>query len=181
MQQTDFDKLKEFVLERNAYFSKGFANAYKDDITGAVLVNAGSDKLVLLPADTLGNYCYLRNDAQMKHIAQDAQRLTDSGTQRLSFYDTTTVYLVAVVKNAEAYQLLENLKNTCMAYSEMNVLPVSSNWNREQVLIEELKGMKADDIQTALQRLKTETIVRLQLSVSKEYIPSNCIINPIKP
>lgn len=180
MQQADFEKLKAYILERNTYFSKGFANASKDELTGKVLVGNGSDKLVLLPADTLGNYCYIRNDAQMKHVPQETQRLTDSGTRRLTFNDTITAYLVAIVKNADAYLLIENLKNTCMAYANMNVVPVNSSWNREQVLYDELQGMKQDDIRAALQRLKQETVVRLQLVISKEYIPSNCIVNPIK-
>ncbi|OSZ79106.1 hypothetical protein CAP35_12895 [Chitinophagaceae bacterium IBVUCB1] len=181
MQQADFEKLKDYILEHNTYFSKGFANAYKDEQTAKVMVSRGSDKIVLLPADTLGNYCYLRNDMQMKHQPQESQRLTDSGTQRLTFSDTITAYLVAIAKNADAYQLLENLKNTCMAYADMSVVPVSSNWNREQVMHEELQGMKQDDVQAALQRLKQETIVKLQVNINKHYVPSNCIVNPIKP
>jgi hypothetical protein len=61
------------------------------------------------------------------------------------------------------------------------VVPISSQWNREIVIADELQGMKQDDIRASLQRLKNETIVKLQLSVSKEYVPSNCIVNPIKP
>jgi len=181
MQKNDFEKLVAYILQRNAYLSKGFANAYRDNASGNVMVDKGSDKLVLLPADTLGNYCYLRNDTQMKHVAIEAQRLSDTGTQRLVFNDAMTAYLVVSVKNADAYQLLENLKNTCMAYPEMNVVPVGSQWNREQVLTDELSGIKPDDLRASLQRLKNETIVKLQLSISKEYIPSNCIVNPIKP
>lgn len=181
MQRSDFDKLVSHILEKNTYLSKGFGNAYKDDLTGRVLVDRGSDKLVLLPSDVLGNYCYLRNDTQMKHVVAEPQRLTDTGSQRLTFNDTLTVYLVAVVKNADAYQLLENLKNTCMSFPGMNVVPVNSQWNREIVLAEELQGMKQDDVLASLQRLKNETIVKVQLSVSKEYVPSNCIVNPIKP
>lgn len=181
MQRSDFDKLLSHILEKNAYFSKGYANASKDELTGRVLVDKGSDKLVLLPSDVLGNYCYLRNDTQMKHIAAEQQRITDTGSQRLTFNDTMTAYLVAVVKNADTYQLLENLKNTCMSFADMNVVPISSQWNREIVMADELQGMKQDDIRASLQRLKNETIVKLQLSVSKEYVPSNCIVNPIKP
>lgn len=181
MQRSDFDKFLSHILEKNAYFSKGFANAYKEELTGRVLVDKGSDKLVLLPSDVMGNYCYLRNDTQMKHIAAEGQRLTDTGSQRLTFNDTMTAYLVAVIKNADAYQLLENLKNTCMSYAEMNVVPVSSQWNREIVMADELQGMKQDDVLASLQRLKNETIVKVQLSVSKEYVPSNCIVNPINP
>lgn len=180
MQKNDFDKLVTHILEKNAYLSKGFANAFKEMVSSRILVEKGSDKLVLLPSDALGNYCYLRNDTQMKHQPAEMQRLSDTGTQRLTFNDTITVYLVVVVKNADAYLLLENLKNTCMSFAEMNVVPMNSQWNREAVLADELSGMKQDDIRAALQRLKNETIVKLQLNVSKEYVPSNCIVNPLK-
>ncbi|MBZ0099512.1 MAG: hypothetical protein K8F30_10525, partial [Taibaiella sp.] len=88
MLQQDFEQLKDFILLRNTYFNTGFANAYKDDTTHAVWVRQGSDMKRLLPADTLGNYFYLRNDAWMKHEAKEPERMTDTGTQRLTFLDT---------------------------------------------------------------------------------------------
>lgn len=175
MQQKDFETLKDFILQKNSYFSAGFANAFKDETTRTILVQDGSDMKMLLPNDTLGNYFYLRNDSSFSYDAAEAQRLADGGSQRLSFNDMILVYLVAVVKNADAYLLIENLRNTCMLYDDMNVQPVSSVWKRELVLIEELQKMKADDIAASLQRLKDETIVKISLAVSKLFIPANCI------
>ncbi|HEY9178247.1 MAG TPA: hypothetical protein VIN07_11170 [Flavipsychrobacter sp.] len=178
MLQQDFEQLKDFILLRNTYFSAGFANAYKDDTTHAVWVRQGGDMKRLLPADTLGNYFYLRNDAWMKYEAKEPERMTDTGTQRLTFLDTMSVQLVAVVNNADAYKLIENLRNTALAYAPLNVVPVTASWNREQVVATELAKMRMEDVNAALQRLKDETIIRLSLSVSKTFIPVNCISEP---
>lgn len=178
MQHTDFNDLRDFILEHNNYFRAGFANAYKDDVSHAVVVKDGKDFQRLLPSDTLGNYFYLRNDAWLKHEAKEPERLADNGTQRLAFLDTMSVQLVAVVNNADAYKLIQNLRNTAMMYDKLNVVPVTSSWNREQVVSTELAKMPMEDINAALQRLKDETIVRIALSVSKSFTPSNCITEP---
>lgn len=178
MLHDDFEQLKDFILEHNTYFHKGFAHAYKDDTTHAVWVRQGKDSTRLMPADTLGNYFYLRNDAWLKHEAKEPERMTDTGTQRLAFLDTMSVQLVAIVNNADAYILVQNLRNTAMMYDKLHVVPVTSSWNREQVVSTELAKMRMEDINAALQRLKDETIIRIALSVSKTFIPSACITEP---
>jgi hypothetical protein len=180
MLHQDFEQLKDFILARNNYFNKGYANAFKDTATNAVCIKQGGDMQVLLPNDTLGNYCYLRSDQQLKYEAQFVERATDNNAQRLTFTDTVTVYLVAIVKDADPHLLLQNLRNTVMMYTALNVVPVAGNYNREQVVAEELSRMKHEDVSAALQRLKDETIIKLTLSVSKSFIPSNCI-TPLPP
>ena len=179
MLQQDFEHLKDFILEQNEYFNNGYANAYKDDITHAIIVKQGKYIERVLPADKLGNYFYLRNDAWTKYEAKEKERLTDTGSQRLTFLDTMSVQLVAVVKDADPYLLIENLRNTAMMYRGMNVEPVTGSWNREQVIITELAKMPVDDVSAALKRLTNETIVRVALSVSKVFIPGNCITSPL--
>lgn len=179
MIKQDFEQLKNFILDNNDYFHKGFANAYKDDVSNAINVQQGKDVLSVLPADNLGNYFYLRNDAWTKFEPKHPERLSDTGTQRLSFLDTISVQLIAVVENADAYILIENLRNTAMMYKELNVQPVTGSWNREQVVASELSNMSSSDINAALQRLSNETIVRVSLSISKTFVPSSCINNPI--
>lgn len=180
MQACDFEALKDFILGKNTYLHNGYANAFKDDVTKRILAAKGSDYISLLPDDTRGNYCYLRNDTIMQFTPQLQERLTDAGTQRLSFLDNIIVALVAVVHNADALKLVENLRNTCMVYEGLNVQPLSANWNREQVITEELAGMKAEDIAATLKRLKDETIVKLNLRVSKLFVPSACIVDVCK-
>lgn len=178
MLREDFEQLRDFILEQNKYFVNGYALAYKDDVTNAIQVKDGKDVIRLMPADTSANYFYLRSEAQQKYEAKDPERLTDNGTQRLTFLDTQVVHLVAIVNNAEAYQLIENIRNTAMMYQGLNVQPMAASWNREQVLTSELAKMNAEDINASLQRLKDEAIVRIQLNVSKVFIPANCIVNP---
>lgn len=178
MIQDDFEQLKDFILLKNKYFQRGFANAYKDDVTNDVWVKDGKDMKKLLPADSMGNYFYMRNEAWLKHEAKEPERLTDTGSQRLTFLDTMNLQLVAIVNNADAYLLIENLRNTALMYEKLNVVPVTSSWNREQVVATELSKMKIGDVHAALQRLKNETIIRLSLSVSKMFIPANCITEP---
>lgn len=178
MLSEDFEELKDFILQQNPYFNTGYANAYKDDTTHAVWVRQGKDLQRIMPADINGNYFYLRNDSWLKHEAKEPERLTDGGSQRLSFLDMMSVQLVAVVNNADAYKLVQNLRNTAMLYSKLNVVPVSSSWNREQVVATELAKMRIEDVNATLQRLRDETIVRLSLNVSKLFIPANCIIEP---
>ena len=114
MLQQDFEQLKKHILQQNKYFTTGFANAFKDDTTNAIYVKDGKDMRRIMHTDGLGNYFYLRNDTWTKHEAREPERLTDNGPQRLSFTDTTSVHLVAIVNNADAYRLIENLRNTVM-------------------------------------------------------------------
>lgn len=179
MQKEDFEKLKYFILDKNSCFDAGFANVYKDETNRIVCKPTENDLSVVFPADNIGNYFYLRNESSIKHEAKPDERLTDGGTQKLSFLDTTTVYLVAIVNHADPYILLQNLINTVMQYRDLNVQPQISNWNRELVVIEELQKVKVEDLQAILKRLKDETIVKLTLTVSKLFVPSDCIVNSI--
>jgi len=179
MQLEDFEQLRAFIHTKNNYFHHGFANAFRSDVTGTVWVRKHQDMQCLLPDDTLGNYFYLRNETLIKHDPLPAERISDGGTQRLSFLDTATVYLVAIVHNADEYLLIENLRNAAMAYDHMNVVPVSSNSNREYVIADELSKMRTDDVAATLKRFTAQTVVRLTLQVSKTFIPSNCIVNPV--
>lgn len=178
MQQNDFEQLKDFVLQKNPYFNFGFTNAVSEK--GTVYMQCNNERRALLPADDLSNYFYLRQDALIKHEAQYPSRATDNHTQRLSFLDAAIVYLVAIVKDADALALVDNLRNTAMMFELMNAQPLSSAFNREKIIAEELTGAKANDVSAVLQRLKSETVVKLTLQVSKIFIPSECIVNPCK-
>lgn len=180
MQREDFEQLKNFILDKNEYFSYGFANAYKDDVSHSIWVDKGSDKLKLLPADNLGDYFYLKAEPSVKYIPKEKERLSDVGTQRLAFLDQHTVHLIAVVAKADSYLLIENLRNTFMMFEPFSVVPAQSTMHREDIIVSELQGLESRDIQATLQRLCTETIVKMTLEVSKVFVPSNCIINPIK-
>lgn len=180
MTTRDFELLKDFILSKNTYFDNGYANVFKDSDTKKIFTRSGNELVCVFPNDNLGNYFYLRNEAGIQYQPQLAERVTDSGPARLLFNDNVSVQLIAVVKDADAYVLLNNLRNTAMMYKEMNVIPASAIWLSEDVIVTEMAGSEAKDISAALQRIKNETIVRLTLTVSKQYIPNNCIVNSCK-
>jgi hypothetical protein len=176
----DFENLRNHIHNKNNYFHHGFANAFRSDVTGSIWAQKLKDMQCLLPDDTLGDYFYLRTEAGIKYDPQQAERLADGGPQRLSFLDTAMLYLIAIVRGADAFRLIENLRNAAMSYADMNVLPIAASWNREQVVTEELTKMKSDDVAAALKRYTDETVVRLTMNVSKTFVPGNCIVNPVK-
>lgn len=175
MTTADLIALRDYILAQNTYFDNGYYYAVKDVENKQVMALDGNKIVTVFPNDRLGNYFYLRSDGEVKHNIREGERIRDCGAQRIAFLDTETVYLVASVINADALTLVNNLRITALAYNGLQVIPASSNYNREIVVFGELTGVEKEDISAALQRLKKETIVRLTLSVNKKYIASNCI------
>lgn len=169
---------KNHILSNNDYFANGYAIVYKDE-EGRVIAYDNAPTPVM-PNDTLGNYFYLRYDGDNRLVAKQTERLTDCGASRILFEDTLTVQLVAVVADAAELTLRNNLINTAMAYTGIIAIPTLANLNREQVVLAELKGMEADNIQAALQRLGNWTIIRLTLNLIDQYTPTDCIDEPCK-
>lgn len=180
MTSADFIAFKNFVLEQNTYFNAGFANAIRMPQNNQILAPANNGEYeAIFPADTYANYFYLRGEGDIKYQAQEKERLTDSGKNRLTFQDTATFHIVAIVNDADALKLVENLRTTAMAYTVLSAIPISANYNRESVVNEEMKDMDKKVIIKALQNMSDQTIVRVTLAVNKTFIPG-CIINPCK-
>lgn len=175
MNKKDFEELAAYILLHNKGFAKGFANAFKDEFNNAIWTRDGGDMKCLMPADVYEGYFYLRSESAIKYEAKYDERVTDSGTQRLIFQDSMVVYLVAMTDDIDEHKLIEDLRNTCMSYSSMNVIPQSASWNREQIIAEELYKMKETDVQAALQRLRNHALVKLMLNVTKYFVPANCL------
>lgn len=173
MNNTDLHKLKDFILEKNPYFNTGYADAFVMPNDGRVMVYNGKDFKPIFPDDTSGDYFYLRSDEGISFALQDAQRLSDHGATKYTFTDTANFFLVAVVKDADRYELVNNLRNTCAMYKDMYAIPTSALWVRESVVANELAGI--EDVLPVLRRLKNETIVRLTISLNKQYVSSECI------
>lgn len=180
MNTADHILFKGYILAQNAYFDEGYANAFKYAGTNQILTRDGDNLMPVFPVDEVGNYFYLRSEGDIRFTAQFAERLTDNGAQRLTFLDTITVYLVAIVTDADVYKLINNLRNTAMGYKAMSVIPTAASYNREFIIADEMKGLDQDIINKALQNITEQTIVRLTLSVNMNYVPGNCIIDPCK-
>lgn len=175
MDNTDIIAFTEFVKTTNTYFANGYADAFVMPEDGRVMIYTGKDFKSVFPSDVLGNYFYVRSDAGVTFNLQDAQRLSDCGAASYVFMDSATYYLVAFVRDADRYKLINNLRNTCAMYGDMFVIPQSALWVKESVTANELAGVPETDLQRALQRLKDYTIVRLTLSINKKYTSSECI------
>lgn len=175
MNKQDFEELAAYILLHNKGFAKGFANAFKDELNNAIWTRDGGDMKCLMPVDVYGGYFYLRSESAIKYEAKYDERVTDSGVQRLIFQDSMIIYLVAMIDNTDENKLIEDLRNTCMSYNYMNVIPLSASWNREQIIAEELSEMKEADVRAALQRLRNHVLVKLTLNVTKYFVPANCL------
>lgn len=178
MRLSDFEAIKEHIALNNSYFATGYANVVRDATLNAV-VTANKDKI--FPSDKYGAYFYLRNETAMNFTAKPNERLSDCGTM-MPYDETMVVYLVAVVNDADPYILLENLRNTLVAYKGASITFSNANWNREDITRTEMQGSAAEDIAAALGRLKKQTIVRLTMTVAMSYVPSKCeTVNPCVP
>lgn len=178
MKASDFELLRDHILRANTYFVSGFANAFSDTVTDSVYARADGDLRPIFPDDRLANYFYLRNEQSETYSVQKGYE--DSGPGRATFLDSLVINLVAIVTGADPSVLINNLRNTCLMFKGYDVSPVSSIWQRENVVVSEMKGFNGDTITGVLQRLKDETMIKLQLKVSKEFIPNRCIDNPCK-
>lgn len=174
----DFEALKDFILEKNPYFQKGFANAFKENVTSTVLARQLSgDLLIVSPQDSYGNYFYIRNDEGIIHEPKTGAMTYGAG--HTSYMDTIRVNIVGIMKEGEPLLVVDNIINTVSMYKPNGdgtlLRLVSSNWNREQIIISELSGMEKNDIAGALQRLGSHLVFRVTCLFSKYRTPTSCI------
>lgn len=178
MTTNDLKALRDHILTKNTYFSNGFFNAFVDGETSAVYTVENGNLRSIFPDDRLGNYFYLRNEPNMKFALKTG--LEECGVGKFIFDDTITVYLVAIVNDADEFELINNLRNTLLSAKGLIAIPTAAMFQTENVLIDEMKGFEETAMIEALTNLKNQTIVKLTLSISKEFIPNKCIDNPCK-
>lgn len=180
MTTNDFKILRDYILSRNSYFTSGFYNAFTDGgETSGIYTKETGNLQSIFPRDNLGNYFYLRNEPNMRFTAKSGYE--ECGVGRFNFDDTITVYLVAFVHDADEFELINNLRNTVLSAKSLIAIPSAAIWQSENVVIDEMKGFDDLVLIEALTNIKkNQTIVKLTLNVSKEYIPNNCINNPCK-
>lgn len=178
MTTNDFKELRDWILNKNQYLVNGYYNAFTDSSTSSIYTHENGNLKSIFPEDNLGNYFYLRNDPNIKFTSKIGYQ--ECGVGRFNFDDALTVYLVAVVNDADEFALINNLRNTVLGAKSLIAIPTAAIWQRENVVIDEMKGFEESEIMDALTKLKNQTIVKLTLTISKEYIPSTCINNPCK-
>lgn len=178
MTPQDLENLKDYILEKNIYFQVGYANAFKNknigsDSNGIIFSRQKSgDLLAVSPQDTFGNYFYMRNEEGFQRVPTTPI----AGTKQM-FKDTMKIWFVAFLREGDPMIVVDNITNTLGMYDgcNTNTQGLSYNWNREQIIIDELSGIKDDDIAAALQRLGGFTVVRLNFSIYKLSTVNNCI------
>lgn len=172
--------LKDFILSKNSYLSDGYANVFKDEATGQIIGYHGDDIISIFPDDTNGNYFYMRNE-EIKFTQVPGERITDNGAQRNMFIDNLSIVLIAIVAKADAFTLMNNLRNTMAMFTGMDITPTGGSFNRENIVIGELRGSKPEDIRTTLQNLNNQTIIKLNITAQQYYQPNTCIYDCLNP
>jgi len=176
MTTSDYSKLKDYILSENPYLNTGYANAFKDNKSNMIFARDVSGDLALVfPSDTDGDYFYLRNDEGITFRERSFAGCTPA------FDDTILINMVFVLRDADINVLLSNIRKTLVSYTGLEVKALSANWNREQILIDEMSGADENEVLRALQRLDNQTILRIRTQVTGSYVPNNCsIVNPCK-
>jgi hypothetical protein len=174
-----FEDFKDFILEKNKYFTNGYSNAFliNTDETQGIFSMDGD---FIFPSDIDGNFFYLRHEANITFTPDISQSIADCDAGRMGFNDVQTVYLVAVVDEADEYALLSNLRNTAMMYNGFSAIPTSGILIATNTIIAELSPFGDKVVYKALQNLNEQAIVRLTLQITKPYVASKCINNPCK-
>lgn len=178
MTAQQFEDLKDFILARNTYFNKGYANAFRDD-NGLVMVQQKKQLVPVSVNDKLGNYFYMRLDGDISINPTSGLKVKDANGG-LGYYDSARVQLVAFMKDADEYILINNLRTTVTGYSGISCVPVGANLIRESIIRAEHSGVATNDVQAMLQRLKNLTVVRLTIEITAVQGETCTIYNPCK-
>lgn len=170
---SELKSLRDFIIENNSYFNKGFYNAFQDNQTGKIY---SGDK-VIFPDDTLGNYFYLRLPKNYS-FSENTYFATDECHRAIGL--NAQVVLVACMCNADTDILLFNLVNTIGSFNEV-IKIVSATGDSTNVIATELAKISKENIDAALQRLdKDYTIVSVNFTYTKgfDFVDLNCLTNP---
>lgn len=169
MLNQELERIKELILQYNTYFSKGFANAFKDS------KGVRQGETVVFPNDTLGDYFYFRYP--------NNYRITQ--TRDGSINDCTTitnvisqVICVACVRRANSDALIGNIISV-LASSGAKVTEAIGQ--KHVVIVQELQGMAKEDIEKASQNVSADyTIVCVKFDVQQTFypVPLNCLQDP---
>lgn len=171
---------KDFILSKNTYFDSGYAVAFKDAESKRIIVRNGTDFIPVMPNDTLGNYFYIRYNGSLAFNEAFGERMADCGPSRTTYNDRQPINIVAIVKDADEYTLLNNLRNTCAVFTVFTPTPTGAILVPEQVIQDEMSGAAQADIAAALQRIGSRTIVSLTVNIQDNYTPNKCINDPCK-
>lgn len=166
------EKIKDAILVDNDYMFAGFANVSVNPMIG-VVVDMDDMEIPVFPADTFGNFFYLRSDGDVKFGGSIGTGVSDDNSALgVSF----GLVLVACVKDADEDSLLNNMLNTLMDYQNDYWIEVASaDVNKYNVVAKELSGMDRESKMKALSNIpKESTIISIKLNIRTIFNKSNC-------
>lgn len=175
MIRESLEQIRDAILLANTYFTKGFADVSMDEATGIVHNN-----IPVFPADTFGDYFYLRLPDTFTGIAGDSVKIQDC-TAAIGLL--VNPFLIAVVKGADSLKLIDNLIYTIKAFGD-DVRVQNVIVNADAVINQELAKMKKENRLKALQNFDSNTTAAISIRFSYTlFYPDKsglCIENPCK-
>ncbi len=169
--------LKDNILLNNPYFDKGFTDVVQDDETGVI----NDNNQPIFPNDIFGNYFYLRipQQAQFNYTPDSSM-----GDNNLGIRVDSKIFLIAMMKNAAADILIENLITTLGRYQPVNIRLIGATYQADTIIKQEMAGVKEKgNIQKALQTFQLDwTLVSIQFNISIPFVfqQLKCLTNPCK-
>lgn len=172
--------MRDFILENNTYFNKGYSEVYQDDITGVIYGFENGTPKHIFPNDGDGDYFYLRLPKSVSFDYNSHYKIDDC---QAGLGLKTSVILVACVRDADSSKLFNNLIITLRNYKTVDMSIKTGLFQSVEVIMQELSKVSPE---TKIEALKTHdgsyTIVSLTLEATVALMPRNidCIINPCK-
>jgi hypothetical protein len=161
--------IADTIQEYNPYFDRYFYNATADEFG----VSDGENRI--FPADTYGDYFYLRLPDNVGLGNSNTAKINDC-TVAVSV--STRIVLVACVRKADEDKLIINLVSTL---ATLPVRMTGAIYNKEQVVMQELSKVPEKNVDKALSTLKADyTIVCIKFDYVYDFAPYrlNCLPNP---
>lgn len=160
------------ILTYNAYFDNGYDNAYLST------KGVSSGETVLMPNDTLGDYFYIRQTSvSIPSRRQDA--ISSCATPYMAMQNAV---LVAVMRDGDAVQLLNNLVSTL---SWLKVSFATAQLQAETVITSEIGHLGKEVLDKTLATYDSSTaIISINFAYDlelKNYTRSiDCLPKPCK-
>lgn len=171
METNDFVKFRDFLLGELPFFQAGYVNCFKDAEMNGIYTRNKEDLIPVFPQDKFGNYFYLRNDMTVNFAPERSFNL---GCEK-GYIDTINIDLIAMVRGADAWKLINAIRNTVVKFPDMQIRAVNALWNREQIVRDELRGM--DGTEKAVARLRGWTVAKIRLLTAQKFLTGDCDIN----
>lgn len=176
MLQPHLDNIATAIKEYNTYFDKVISNVEMSEETG--IVHNGNE--VIFPADTNGDWCYVRVPSK---LAISYDKASDNANR--SFVVSAPIHVVAIMKEADPYQLAMNIVSTIGRICNIGKTFTSIIIHSEDVILQELskcsEAVQAKALQAFISSPSYVAVsVNLTISYTQSFFQLNCITKPCK-